>query len=48
MTDLVDAFSEGREARSLGYEREQNPYEDGTDNYWDWMNGYDSVDGGVD
>ena len=43
--DLIDAFEEGRQGRALGLDRDHNPYDEGTDHFWDWVAGYDAEDG---
>jgi ribosome modulation factor len=45
MESIEDCFEiEGRDANITGYERDECPYEDGTDGREGWLKGWDKCD----
>lgn len=42
---IMDEYYEGKKAYLEGWERDECPYDDGTPESKDWLNGYDDSEG---
>lgn len=45
---INNEYYEGKKAFREGYERDENPYQEGSAECIDWLNGYDDAEGEAD
>ena len=45
MMYVSDEYYEGKKAYREGYDREENPYQEGSAEFDDWEDGYDDAEG---